>query len=306
MSAEGLHAQSDALLLLFDLGVLGSLILAVEIGFRLGKRFRGRGDNDVPGMGTVHGAIIGLLALMLAFTYSSVSARTDARKQAVTAEAGVLARAYFQAGLAPEPQREAIRGALRDYTEARVVPDEVATNPSKLRQALMASSRQQQRLRRILEAHGRQDDRTGLSPALVQAIIDVLDMHIQRIAAARDRLPWVILGLLLLIALLATGLTGFAAGTSGHRHVFFTGALVISVAAVIAVIADLGTSRSGLIRVSQDSLRDVLQIMREEPGDGAAGNRHSADAGDSAGRASLRRPARARGAPPAACPCRWA
>ncbi len=58
------------------------LLLATESGFRLGRRVRrGFGEDAKSELGTHQGAILGLLALLLGFTFSMAITRFEARKR---------------------------------------------------------------------------------------------------------------------------------------------------------------------------------------------------------------------------------
>ena len=60
------------------------LVAASEAGRQLGVRAAGRGGDDVS---TLEAAILGLLALMIGFTFAMALTRFDARRDAVVNEA---------------------------------------------------------------------------------------------------------------------------------------------------------------------------------------------------------------------------
>ncbi len=288
MKDAELYTLSDPELLLLALGVLGSLLLAIEIGYRAGRRSRGRYGEGIQFLTTIHAAVLGLLALMLAFTYGFVSARADARKQAIVEEANALGTAFLRAGLAPEPLRGEIRSAIRDYISARMVSDEEAGDPGRTRLAQEAFARAERRLASMFRDRSRLGGRTAtpIDALVVGSLNAVLDTHTRRVAASQDRLPGLVLALQLSIALLAVGLAGFSAGISGRRNSVFTSILALSIAAVIVAIVDLGLPQSGFVRVSGESLTNTLRMMEEGgeadagPGEGMGGRERSGADGD--------------------------
>ena len=67
-----------------------AVVLAVsEIGWRLGVRAEGRGGRNLT---TLESAMLGLLALMIAFTFSMALSRFEARRDAVLNEANSIGR----------------------------------------------------------------------------------------------------------------------------------------------------------------------------------------------------------------------
>jgi hypothetical protein len=205
--------------------------------------------------------MLGLMGLLMAFTYSFSAERCESRKQAVIQEANALGTAYLRASLLPEPVRREMRDALRDYAQTRIVSDDIAVDPVKLRAAFDASEQAQQRMWPLVEKLLAGRPPTPIDGLVVSSVNDVIDMHARRTAAARDRLPMVVFWMLALVALVAVGVTGFGAGLTARRNWVLTLMLVLLVASVIMVIVDLDLPRSGFIRVSQRSLQDVVLSM---------------------------------------------
>src|SRR5436190_21650468 len=80
-----------------------SLVLilgAGEVGNRLGERAARRG---APGVATLEGAILGLLASMIGFTFSMALSRFEARRDGVLAEAMAIGTTALRARLLPAP-----------------------------------------------------------------------------------------------------------------------------------------------------------------------------------------------------------
>jgi hypothetical protein len=250
------------------LPLLVLLLLATEAGYRAGtasRSRRGAGDGGPPDLGTIPGAVLGLLALLLAFTYSFVTGRADARKQAVVSEANAIGTAWLRAGLAADPHRSVLRRLLRQYLDTRIVTDEVGGDRERLAARMAESERVQSQLWPSVErAVGGHSPVTPLDGLLAQSMNDVIDMHTTRMAAGRDRLPGIILLMLFAIATVSMGVTGYSGGLIARRSFIMTAILALMVTAVAYVIVDLDQPRRGLVRVSQQSLIELRESLNRE------------------------------------------
>jgi hypothetical protein len=104
---------------------LASILAVSEIGWQLGLRTKGQASNN---FSTLESAMLGLLALMLAFTFSMALSRFEARRDAVLNEANAIGTTALRARLLPEPQRSEER-AIR----VRAPAVERANDPDRAR-----------------------------------------------------------------------------------------------------------------------------------------------------------------------------
>jgi hypothetical protein len=97
------------------------VLLSIEGGYWLGKFSRRRSEEEKEGpVGAIVAATLGLLAFILAFTFSLAASRFDARRQIVVEEANAIGTTYLRAGLLPNGRDVKIRKLLREYVEARL------------------------------------------------------------------------------------------------------------------------------------------------------------------------------------------
>jgi len=89
-------------------------------------------------IGTLTGAALGLLALLLAFSFSLALSRYDARRTLVLEEANAIGSTANFALMLPEPARKPIHKMLRAYTEVRIGLG-VPYDPAKLQRDIALS-----------------------------------------------------------------------------------------------------------------------------------------------------------------------
>jgi len=78
------------------------MLLAMEIGFRSGRRRQAYATEAITQANAVLAAMLGLLALLLAFTFSAALQLYEDRSHTVVAEANAIATTYLRAHLLPK------------------------------------------------------------------------------------------------------------------------------------------------------------------------------------------------------------
>ena len=115
------------------IGTVLVMVVFIEFGFRLGRRAQVRAKKaQTSQVRAIMGAGLGLLAFMLAFTFSIAQSHFEARVQNLAEEARVARNAFLQADLLTEPYRTQAKQLLKDYIgirlEVRQAPDHQLTN----------------------------------------------------------------------------------------------------------------------------------------------------------------------------------
>src|SRR3989304_3822769 len=93
---------------------LAICIAAVEAGAafaRIALRQKKEKEPEAP-LGSLVGAVLGLLAFILAFTFGMTASRFDARRQLVLQEANAIGTTYLRAGLLPQTEGLGVRRGL--------------------------------------------------------------------------------------------------------------------------------------------------------------------------------------------------
>ncbi len=117
-----------------------ALVVAYHLGFRLGRRRRAAGDEAAQ-LGTVQGALLGLLGLLLAFSFSAAAGRFAERQRLILDESNAIGTTYLRADMLPSPHREALRSGLVNYTRARVAFYDAGADVKAVEAAIATSER---------------------------------------------------------------------------------------------------------------------------------------------------------------------
>lgn len=206
------------------------------------------------------GALLALLGLSLAFSFSIAESRFTERRQLVLQEANAIGTTYLRASLLPEPEKGRTQELLRQYVDIRSV-----STPEELAAALVAS----QKLHRALwdEAIAAGEKRPGpITGLYVQSLNQLIDLHQDRVTVVlHHRLPGAILLTLYLVALLAMGTLGYNLGLSPTRTVLPALTVMVAVAIVLLLIIDLDRPFQRVFEVDQAALDDVRETITREP-----------------------------------------
>jgi hypothetical protein len=232
------------------------------IGRRMGVRNRVHCDDDSRTHASgLQASMLGLLALLLGFTFSMAVQRFEFNRDMVAREASAIETAYRRADIAAEPDRLALRALLRRYVDARVAFYEAKIDLGR-RGVLEEESRRLQdemwRYAMTTAAHAP----NSVTALLVDALNQVEDAHAMRLQGVRNTVPSTILWLLMLMSVAATGLSGYVAGFGNRRHPAPTAVVLLLIASVIIVIVDLDRPMRGLIRGGQESMLDLQRSLR--------------------------------------------
>ena len=242
---------------------IGGFLLATEAGFLLGRRSqKTTDDHSRSQIYTIQGAALGLLALLLGFTFAMAMSRYDTRKQLVLEESNAIGTTFLRAQLLPEPPRQEVSNLLRRYVEVRLDFYHAGVDKKLLREVKDKTERLHNRLWADGVVVGEKDPRAVMTGLFLQSLNEMIDLHATRITALENHVPEITLVLLYFVAIMATGLIGYGCGISGIRNFFVTIISSVLIAAVILVIIDLDRPSRGLIRVSQQRMIDLQNSLK--------------------------------------------
>jgi hypothetical protein len=242
-------------LILSCLAFLLILVGAAEAAFRLGRSSAPRTSGEVRDeLGTLQAAVLGLLALLLGFTFSMAATRFEARRLLVVEESNAIGTSYLRTDALPEPSGHEVRALLRQYVDVRLAFDAGGDDPEHLRASDLKAERLQRAFWSRSMAEARSQPRSVPLGLLIAALNSVIDLHAAQLAATRALIPGGVVQLCLLVAAAALFMVGYAFGLARRRRPGSVVLLSFLVTAVIFVIADLDRPHAGMIRTTQQAM----------------------------------------------------
>ncbi len=258
---------------LFFLIVGGVLLAASEFGLRVGFRLHSEKDEARKSqIGGVQGAVLGLLGLLLGFTFAMSVARNDARRNLVLQEANSIGTTWMRAGLLPPgaiarpagvaSRTEEVRGLLRQYVDVRIAGREVSDDAALLAEGI----RQSGEIQGALWSHAEEAAAEAPTPVVVSfisALNEMIDTDAARIAAGRNRIPATVWILVVFVAAFGCFTSTYGSGAQGARSNFTSFFLPVLITIVIGMIFDIDHSLQGVIGVSQQPMLDLKANIAE-------------------------------------------
>jgi hypothetical protein len=244
--------------------LISVLVVSAEVGFQQGLRLyrlADKSDDQGRGLaGALQGSILGLLALLLGFSFAMAVDRYNKRLELVVKEANAIGTTYLRADFLPGDHGVAVKALLREYVDARLWFYTAGQDLNELTQAERLTFEIQRTLWDQTKSSGSISN-SPLLASFVASLNETIDTDALRMAAFRNHVPDAVWFLLLIVAISGSGVTGYAAGTSGHRLFLSQILLPLLIAIVIIILFDLDSPRRGWVNISQQSLMDLKKSM---------------------------------------------
>jgi hypothetical protein len=245
----------------WKLGILLTVILAfvLEMGRVVAVRLK---IDEVPErseqMKALRDGLLVLLSFLLGFTLSLADARYSERRALLVQEAVSIGTTYLRAGTLLPLRRDRSRQLLREYIDSRIELNRESADAARLETTIQRSKRLQQEL--WSEAVGvSQDNPSAITAGYVTSLVETIDLHERRLAASEHRLPKPIWALIFCVSLLAV----FTRGCTLKSRFWLTFVLApVSITIVVALTADLDTSRGGFVRLDDQSMQRLQADMK--------------------------------------------
>jgi len=243
---------------------LAAMILAGVFG-QFVRRMRTARSGDVPDQSIAQEAVLlsgvlGLLGLLLAFSFGMVLNRYETRRELVTQEANAIGTAYLRTQLLDEPHRSRLSKLLIEYTDNRIrlATADLDQNPyvstnDVLLVEIWAAVRA---ARESALSH-------GVTTALLITFNEVIDLDTERKVAWQLRMPGEVLFLLLIYLMLTAAILGHSA--DGLRAKRAALVLFVLLALSLSVMTDVNRPMTGRSRESQQAMLMLLQSLKSQP-----------------------------------------
>ena len=253
-------------------GTILVMVVFIEFGFRLGKHAQANAKKaQTSQVRAIMGAGLGLLAFMLAFTFSTAQSHFELRVQSLDEEARIARNAFLQADLLNEPFRAQAKELLKDYIKIRSEANQsIKTKISERVVEFIEMSEDIQHQLWLLAAQSQRQSKDNQTEdkdgeLFMVSVLALTDIHYTRVhSAVMNRIPVTIWITLYLMAALSMVIMGYQAGLTDRRSPVATITLAFAFSAVIILITDLDRPVMSFFEINRQLLIDLHEDMEED------------------------------------------
>jgi hypothetical protein len=265
---EGFLYRVDARLIALVLCV--AMVLAAWGGYRAALRRKENAETRIEALselGPVEGAVAGLLALVVAFSFTMAAERFDARQTVIVRQSNAIGTAFLRCSVLDPDDREYCENRLRDYVDVMVAYGAAPRGEAGLERIVgQAKAIEQDVWTRVAAvAHERP---TPVNAEVLTALNAVIDQRSDRVASIRIVVPQEVTMVLLLLCVLWAAIAGYAYGLKRNRKRAAWVVFSVLVALVVYVTLDFDRPRRGLVRLDagNQSMLELQQDLRADAG----------------------------------------
>jgi len=248
-------------------GLFAVLVAVAECGFRLGSRRTRQGIKMKPDSQdhAIEAAMLSLLGLLLAFTFSMAASRFETRKQVVLQEANAIGTTFLRTQLlSTAGQTIQAQGLLRSYVATRLQMYSAPAGSPAQSEAKARMDDLQRDLWDLVATDSRQHPAAVSTALLVTSLNEVVDLSETQVTVFANHVPEDILWLLFIMSTITVAMVAFLNGKGREHQRLFTVILAATIAMTIFIVLDLDRPQRGLIRIGLGSMERVQAMIESK------------------------------------------
>lgn len=242
-----------------------SMLLMNWIGYKIRKIEIAKNKvltND--GLGTIQASLLGLLALLLSFTFGMSSSRYDHRREIILEEANNIGIVVLLTDIYPNPIKKNLKNDLKEYLEARIDYFNADVNITKINRAQQNSKKIYTKVWNQVMAESQNPENLLRSQQMIPAMVKMIDVVRSRDLIKNSTVPDSVLWLLFLIIMFASFTVGYTNIGQQKNHVIsfvFTATIVLTV----FLILNLDRPRRGIINTdnAEKKIVELRSLFQE-------------------------------------------
>lgn len=247
-------------------GLLFVLMIAFNrLGFYLLQTASKKDPNAAEGLGAVEGSLLGLLALLLSFTFSMSASKSDTRRQIIVQEANDIGTAILRCDLYPDSSRKQLKALFNDYLTARIAYYQAGIDETQLNQTLQKSNEYSGEIWKLVTRLSQDKDNSLRSQQMIPAVNAMMDMITTRDSDRNAHVPESIYWLLFLLTLTGSFIMGYGSKGKRFNWILVSGFALMTVM-TIYLILDLDRPRRGIINMdlTHAKIVELKDLLRQE------------------------------------------
>jgi hypothetical protein len=246
--------SSSTILIAIILFIL--LIVFYIFGFRLRKRMiKSNPEQAIQDLGQINSTLLGLLALLLAFTFSMSNSRYDTRRELIIEEANNIGTVILRTDIYPDSMQQLLKNQLKDYVEARIAFYQSGMDEKKIVETYLNANEISGKIWSNVASYAKIDNITTRTSEMIPALNAMIDITTTRRAAGESTIPDSIMYFLFILCLCSAFLLGYDHKNKFDWIIVIGFALMLS--STVFTIIDMDRPRSGLIDMDKPNQKII-------------------------------------------------
>ena len=251
--------------LLFDLDAVYIVIIlfvfmisAVWIGYKIGlKKTKSEYKNA-----EISSSLLGLLALILGFTFAMAGSRYENRKNNLIDEANCIGTAVLRADIYPDSLKNEFKQDFKSYLDSRRDYYLLDNNEVKLIASLKQSAIASEKLWNRATFYAKNKDYFIQSNMMLPALNQMFDSASKSNMVLNSKVPETIVYLMLAFSVIISFFIGYNSGLEKKINIKFIIGFCFLICIVILITLDLDRPRRGLIKL--DTEISLMQKLNQK------------------------------------------
>ena len=234
------------------------------LGYRYKKRQLRKYPNRIDeSMGSIEGSILGVLSLLMGFSFSVAVSKYEARRSLTVTEANDIGTAILRCDMYPDSIRLPLWADFKEYVETRIAYYEARYDENIIQKELDKAEAISGRIWQRVAFYSKDPQYLVSSQQMIPNLNEMIDVVTTRDAQRVSKVPPLILWTLLIFVLTAAFLLG--SDYKGHkRNILLLVGYAVVMTLTLNLINELNHPRQGLINLDQveekmEALRKLLQ-----------------------------------------------
>lgn len=224
------------------------MIIAVWVGNHFGlKKIKTESTNT-----ELSSSLLGLLALLLAFTFGMAGSRYENRKATIIDEANCIGTAVLRADIYPDSLKNAYKKDFESYLNSRLLYFTSGRNQEKINSSLKQTAEISVKLWNRASFYAKDKDYFIQSNMMLPALNDMFDIASKTNTIYVSKVPETIVYLLFLFSVIISFYIGYNSGLEKKLGKKYILGFCFLTCVVIYVTLDLDRPRRGLINLSNE------------------------------------------------------
>ena len=233
-------------------------------GFRYKKKQLQKYPGQVPeNMGAVEGSILGVLSLLMGFTFSLAVGKFETQRELTTEEANDIGTAILRCDMYPDSVRSPLRADFKEYVEARLDYYTAGNDLEKINQSMVKAAEISDRIWKRAALQSQDRENIVRSAQMIPALNSMIDIVTTRDAGRISRVPQLILWILLFLVLVSSFILGTDYNGKRRNKTLILGYAIVTTL-TLGLINELNRPRRGLINLDavEQKMTDLKEMVK--------------------------------------------